>query len=149
MAMSRAVRSACILSKRQIPDMVSGARRAGARVLRRNWQAARSPESGSGNEGSPSGTRFEGVADFGSSSEPPQKPISPFTDAGHLEFNPDEPIGAQAQRYVVRKGRETGNEYVVAIDANGHVVAHGHGAPGRRSTPGPGPNTTPSISARA
>lgn len=41
------VRSAYILTKRQIPDMVSGARRAGAQVLRRNWQSARTPDSGS------------------------------------------------------------------------------------------------------
>lgn len=41
---------------------------------------------------------------------------------------PGEPIGAQAQRFVVANGKHTGNEHLVAIDKNGNVATRLNGS---------------------
>jgi hypothetical protein len=50
-----------------------------------------------------------------------------WNDLGKFERDPDKSFGQEAQDYVVRRGRETGNEFVLAIDKDGNVLAHGHG----------------------
>jgi hypothetical protein len=51
-----------------------------------------------------------------------------FVDMGSFPVDPDVPLGKQAQDYVLRMGRETGFEFLVAIDRDGSIVAHGHGS---------------------
>ena len=53
-----------------------------------------------------------------------------YIDLGHLELDPNVPLGQQAQLRIVERGRATGVEHLVAIDAEGKVVAYGHGDSG-------------------
>ncbi|MBU6430553.1 MAG: zeta toxin family protein, partial [Cyanobacteria bacterium REEB65] len=54
---------------------------------------------------------------------------APGRDLGPFLPQPDVPLGAQAQDYVLGRGRVTGNEHLVAIDKNGSVDAHVEGNP--------------------
>lgn len=53
----------------------------------------------------------------------------PGQDLGPFLPQPDVPLGAQAQDYVLGRGRVTGNEHLVAIDKSGSVDAHVEGNP--------------------
>ena len=53
----------------------------------------------------------------------------PGTDLGPFLPQRDVPLGAQAQDYVLGRGRVTGNEHLVAIDKDGSVSAHIEGSP--------------------
>jgi hypothetical protein len=50
-----------------------------------------------------------------------------WNDLGRFERDSDKSFGEEAQDYVVRRGRETGLEFVLAIDKDGNVLAHGYG----------------------
>jgi hypothetical protein len=50
-----------------------------------------------------------------------------WNDLGKFERDPYKSFGEEAQDYVVRRGRETGLEFVLAIDKDGNILAHGHG----------------------
>ncbi len=67
---------------------------------------------------------------------PPPPNASGHVNLGDFPAKPGIALGEQAQSYVVRRGRETGVEYLVAHDANGEVYAHGYGhAKGTGMTP--------------
>jgi hypothetical protein len=53
---------------------------------------------------------------------------SHFTNLGTYTPEPDQPLGRQAQDYVVDKGRETGLEHIVGIDKAGETVLHASGS---------------------
>jgi hypothetical protein len=52
----------------------------------------------------------------------------PFTVRGKPEFRTDTPLGEQAQNFVVRRGRLTKTEHLVALDANGNAISHLEGS---------------------
>jgi hypothetical protein len=52
-----------------------------------------------------------------------------YTDLGPFEIRADKPLGEQSRDYVRNKGQQTGQEYILAFDASGKVIAHGHGSP--------------------
>jgi len=54
-------------------------------------------------------------------------PPEMHVDLGPFEHDPNKPLGAQAQRYILDRGLETGVEHLLAIDANGDIVGHGFG----------------------
>ena len=50
-----------------------------------------------------------------------------FVDLGEFPIRDAGDIGGEGQRYVVERGRATGVEHMVAVDAAGEVILHGHG----------------------
>ena len=51
-----------------------------------------------------------------------------YTDLGLFRMQPDVPFDEQAHDYVIARGRATGALHIVAVDANGTVLANGFGA---------------------
>jgi hypothetical protein len=52
-----------------------------------------------------------------------------YTDLGLLRMQPDVPFDEQAHDYVIARGRATGAQHIVAVDADGTVLSHGFGTP--------------------
>ena len=52
---------------------------------------------------------------------------STMKELGPFEHDKSSPLGGQAQKYTLDRGKATGLEHLVAFDANGNVVAHGSG----------------------
>ena len=50
-----------------------------------------------------------------------------YTDLGPFRADPDIPFDKQVHNYLVARGRATGVRHIVAIDADGSVLAHGFG----------------------
>ena len=57
------------------------------------------------------------------------------THLGEWKTDADEPIGRQAQDYVLRRGKADGVEYIVALDESGQTLAHGRGVADNTGTP--------------
>lgn len=50
-----------------------------------------------------------------------------YTDLGPFRTDPNIPFDMQVHDYVVERGRATGVQHIVAVDADGTVLAHGFG----------------------
>ncbi|WP_316159633.1 PLxRFG domain-containing protein [Bradyrhizobium sp. SZCCHNRI3042] len=50
-----------------------------------------------------------------------------YTDLGQFPIREGEPLGAQAQAHVLKRGIATGAEHLIAYDKNGEVISYGRG----------------------